>query len=506
MRYNSEKPWDKEFDVVVVGSGTGQIAAVRAADAGLEAVVIEKLPTMGGTTGISGGGIWIPNNYRMREEEVEDNLEDALEYMKHATFGQSEPALMQSYLANCNAMVDYTRELGIEWQIIPNGAFPDYYESYPGSRTYGRPMVPQLPPGEPIPPSRSGFVTGGVLVRSLEKAGRQRGVQYMTDTAVQRLIVDDDNRVLGVLASSSGHELRIRARRGVVMATGGFSRNREMVMAFLRAPIYYPNPPEGDTGDGHRMGMEVGADLRNMNESWGWTVFWDPDTETAIPAFSPILGKPGCIVVNRNGERFFDEAGPYARVIRAYQRFEPDTLDYPNVPGFAIIDSVYRMNYPFANYDPKMEFPRWISRADTLEELAEKLGIDAQGLAATVARFNHNAKLGEDPDWHRGASAFDQQTSGDSSRGLPNSCLAPLAEPPFYGVAIWPGVLGTKGGLRTNANAQVVNVWGEPIQGLYAAGNCTGSVMGGGYPGGGSTIGAGLTWAYIAANHIAQQA
>lgn len=498
MRYRGEE-WDQEFDVVVVGSGTGQLAAVRAADRGLKAVVLEKLSSLGGTTGISGGGIWVPNNYRMQEEGVEDSLEDALEYLKHATFGQSETELMEAYLANVNDMVSFTRELGIEWFIIPMGAFSDYYETLPGACTYGRPLLPRT---DEAPPSRSGFVGGGILVRALERAGRERGVEYRTETAVERLLVDDEGRVLGVLANTRGEELRIRARLGVVMATGGFSRNEAMVKAFLRAPIYYPNPPEGDTGDGHRMGMEIGADLRNMNESWGWPVFWDPDTETPIPAYAPILGKPGCIVVNRKGERFFDEAGPYARIIRAFQRYEPSTLEYVNVPAFAIIDSVYRMNYTFADYEPRMKFPRWIVQADSLEELAENLGIDAEGLSATVARFNRFAEAGEDPDWHRGESAFDQQTAGDSSRGLPNSCLGPISEPPFFGAPLWPGVLGTKGGLRINANAQVVNVWGDPIPGLYAVGNCTGSVMGAGYPGGGSTIGSGMTFGFIAVNHM----
>ena len=498
MKYEGEA-WDCEFDVVVIGSGTGQLAAVRAADAGLKAVVLEKLPSLGGTTALSGGGIWVPNNYRMQEEGVEDSLEDALEYMKHATFDQSEPELMEAYLANVNDMVAYTRELGIEWFIIPMGAFCDYYETLPGASTYGRPLLPKT--GEDLA-GRTGFVGGGMLVRALEKAGRERGVEYMLETPAKRLLVDEENRVVGVLVESGGLERRIRARVGVVMASGGFSRNNEMVKAFLRAPIFHPNPPPGDTGDGHRMGMELGADLRNMNESWGWPVFWDPDTETAIPAYAPVLGKPGCIVVNRKGDRFFDEAGPYARIIRAFQRYEPSTLEYENVPGFAIIDSVFRMNYTFADYDPKMKFPKWIVAADTLEELAGKLGVDPEGLVRTVTRFNAFAETGEDPDWHRGESAFDQQTAGDGSRGLENSCLAPLAEPPFYGAPMWPGVLGTKGGLRINSNAQVLNVWGDPIRGLYAVGNCTGSVMGAGYPGGGSTIGSGMTYGFIAVNHM----
>lgn len=500
MRYQGEQ-WDQEFDVIVVGSGTGQLAAARAAELGMKTLVLEKLPSLGGTTSLSGGGIWVPNNYVMQEEGVEDSLEDALEYLKRATFDQSEPELMEAYIDNVNDMVAFARELGIEWFIIPMGAFPDYYETLPGASTYGRPILPRT--DEDIS-GRTGFIGGGVLVRALEKAARQRGVQYMTEAPAKRLIVDDDGRVLGVLAHHDGKDIHIRATAGVVMASGGFSRNEEMVKAFLRAPIYYPHPPEGDTGDGQRMGMEIGADLRNMNESWGWPVFWDPDTENPIPAYAPVIGKPGCIVVNRKGERFFDEAGPYARVIRAFQHYEPDTLEYVNVPAFAIIDSVFRMNYTFADYDPKTKFPHWITEANSLEELAEKLGIDPGGLMATVERFNQHAEAGKDPDWHRGDSAFDQQTAGDGSRGLANSCLGPIAEPPFYGAVVWPGVLGTKGGLHINANAQVLNVWGEPIAGLYALGNCTGSVMGAGYPGGGSTIGSGLTFGYIAANHMSR--
>lgn len=485
--------------MVVIGSGTGQLAAVRAADAGLTALVLEKQPTLGGTTAMSGGGIWIPDNYRMREEGVEDSLEDALEYMKLATFGQSETPLMEAYLANCNDMVAYARELGIEWMIIPMGAFPDYYEAFPGASTYGRPLLPVVKDARP---TEGAFGGGANLVHALEKAGRARGVEYLTNTPVKRLITDDAGKVMGVLTGSTDGEQHIRARRGIVMATGGFSRNEAMVNAYLRAPIYHPHPPEGDTGDGHRMGMELGADLRNMNESWGWPVFWDPDTENPIPAYAPELGKPGLIVVNRKGERFFDEAGPYARIIRAFQHFEPATLEYSNVPAFVIFDAVFRMNYSLAMYGPKMPLPHWMSQADSLPELANALDIDPDGLERTIERFNRFAEVGEDPDWHRGESAFDKQTGGDGSRGLPNPCLAPLAEPPFYGVAIWPGVLGTKGGLRINANGQVLNVWGEVIEGLYAVGNCTGSVMGAGYPGGGSTIGSGLTYSYIVANHI----
>jgi succinate dehydrogenase/fumarate reductase flavoprotein subunit len=406
---------------------------------------------------------------------------------------------MQAYLDNCNDMVAYTRELGIEWFIIPMGAFPDYYESFPGASTYGRPMLPMT--DDPIPRD-SVFVGGAVLARALEKAGRARGVEYLTNTPVQRLVLDEAGAVAGVLAEADGRELRIRAGKGVVMATGGFSRNPEMVMAFLRAPIYYPCPPAGDTGDGHRMGMAIGADLRNMNESWGWPVYWDPDTENPIPAYAPELGKPGSIVVNRKGERFFDEAGPYARIIRAFQHFDTDTLEYSNVPAFVIVDSIYRMNYPLAQYHPKMKLPKWISQADSLRELAVILGIDPDGLEQTVADFNRHAEEGKDPEWHRGDSAFDQQTGGDGSRSLANPCLGPIIDPPFYGAAMWPGVLGTKGGLRINANGQVVNVWGDVIEGLYAVGNCTGSVMGAGYPGGGATIGSGMTFSFIAANHM----
>jgi succinate dehydrogenase/fumarate reductase flavoprotein subunit len=495
MKIGKTDRWDSEYDVVVVGSGTGQFAAIRLADAGLKCLVIEKLVTVGGTTALSGGGIWAPNNYLMEREEVEDSQAAAVEYFEHATFGQSESELMRAYVRNCNGMVAYTRELGVDWQILPGGAFQDYYEELPGARTYGRTLLPIFP-GE----GRGG---GHSFVQFLHKTALEKGVEYRTKTTAKRLITDDDDRVVGVLlVGADGKDVRVRARRAVLMASGGFSRNETMVKHFLRAPIYYPHPPEGDTGDGHRMGMELGADLRNMNEVWGWPVFWDPDTKTPIFAIATELGMPGCIVVNKKGERFFNEAAPYARVIRAFQHYDPATLTYPNVPGFAIIDANFRMNYPFAHYTPDMDLPKWVSQAHTLDELAEKLGVDRQGLADTVKRFNEYAQSGVDLEWHRGETAFDKQTAADSSRGLPNSSMAAIAEPPFAGVAIWPGVLGTNGGLRINENAQVMHVLGHPIDGLYAMGNCTGAVCGAGYVGGGVTIGSALTFGFIAANHI----
>jgi succinate dehydrogenase/fumarate reductase flavoprotein subunit len=492
--------WDREVDVVVVGSGTGQMAAIRAAENGLSALVLEKEAVLGGTTARSGGGIWAPNNYRMQEEGVPDSREEALEYMSRATFGQSEPELMEVYVDTVNEMVAYARKLGIEWMIIPGGAFPDYYESMSGAKTYGRPMLAVTAEGG----GRSDeFGFGGPLVRALQKSGRERGVEYLTETPVKRPIVDDDGAVLGVVAESEGRELAIRARKGVVMATGGFSHNEAMVKAFLRGPVIHSIEAEGCTGDGQRMGMAIGADLRNMNESWGSPVFYDPKARTPILAIAPELGKPGCIVVNRKGKRFFDEAKAYHLVTRAFYHFDTDTLEYGNVPGFAIIDSGFRSRYNLAAHPPNIDFPSWISEADTIPELAGKLGIDPAGLEDTVARFNQFAETGADLDFHRGDTAFDKQTGGDPDRvELANICLGPISTPPLYGVAIWPSVLGTCGGLRINRNAQVLNVWGDVIPGLYAVGNASGSVMGAGYPGGGSTIGAGLTFSYIAANHI----
>lgn len=490
---SSQVTFDREVDVIVVGSGSGQVAAIKAAEDGLEAIVLEKAANVGGTTGISGGGIWVPNNFAMAAAGIEDSREEAIEYLSHATFGQGTPELQEAYVDNCNQMVDYLRSVGIDWVLAP--WFNDYYPEFPGGKPLGRHIDPVS--------TIEGASGGGALAQMLHRAGEERGVEYLLETPAKRLIVNDDGAVVGVVAESGGAEINIKARRGVVIASGGFDHNPEMVTNFLRGPIYYPSAVSTNTGDGHLMGMALGANLRNMNEIWGWPMYFNEEYGIGIPALAYEIGKPGTIVVNKAGERFMNEAGAYDPATRTFYTYDNGTHTYPNIPGFVITDSENRARYTLAYTQPGVEPGDWIVKADTLEELAAALEIDAETLLATVERFNEFAAQGLDPDYHRGESDFDKQTGGDTSRDdIANPCLAPVATAPFYATRLYPGALGTCGGLQTNTLAQVLDVWGNPIPRLYAIGNASGSAMGAGYPGGGATVGAGMTFGFIAAQDM----
>jgi DNA-binding NarL/FixJ family response regulator/succinate dehydrogenase/fumarate reductase flavoprotein subunit len=488
--------WDEVADVVVVGSGTALMAALRAADLGLSAVVLEKAAEVGGTMAISGGGLWIPNNDNMRAAGIADSRAEALEYIRHATLGQADPTLAEIFVDHCNQAIAFLREMGMNWAFMPT--FNDYYPSFPGGKPRGRTLQPVDADGNAI--------LGAGLTTFMAEAALARGVPLLLQTAAQQLVVDDDGVVVGVSAETPDGKLNIKARRGVVLGTGGFDHNQAMVSSFLRGPLYYTSAVPTNTGDGHLMGMAIGAGLRHMNERWGWPVFYDMERGVSINALATELGRPGAIVVNKRGQRMMNEAGPYDAATRAFYTFDTGTYEYLNIPSYVIIDSGHRRRYSLASFPPDAPLPGWIASAQSLDALAAALGIDPAPLAATVTRFNAFAARGIDPDYHRGESAFDQITGGDNTRAdLANVCLAPISEPPFYGAPIWPGALGTSGGLHVNANAQVLNVWGKAITGLFAVGNTAGSPLAGGYPGGGGTLSAGLTFAYIAADYMAHE-
>lgn len=497
VHHEQEVEWDHEVDVVVMGSGTGLMAALRAADAGLSVIVLEKAATLGGTMAVSGGGIWVPNNYRMAEAGISDTEQEALEYLHHVSLGQYDPELAHTFVQRCNAAISFLRDIGIEWKFLPY--FNDYYPHFPGGKSRGRSL-------EPIYDDPS-INPGLYLTRYMEKAARERGVKFFLETSGRRLVINEGEAVVGIVAETKdGHSVNIRCKRGVVLAAGGFDHNRAMTSNFLRGPLYFTSAVPTNTGDGHLMGMSLGAGLRHMNERWGWPVFFDPDHDKSINALANELGKPGAIVVNKKGVRIMNEAGPYDAVTRAFYTFDTGGYEYVNIPSYVIIDSSHRKRYPLATYPPDEELPHWIVQASSLAELATALHIDIQALEKTVNSFNFNARQGNDPEFKRGISGFDLTTGGDPNRtDLANICLAPLEEPPFYGTPIWPGALGTSGGLQINGNAQVLDVWGKVISGLYAVGNTTGSPIGGGYPGGGGTLSAGLVFAFLAAEHLIQR-
>lgn len=497
---SASQKWDMETDVVVVGSGTVSNAALVATLAGLKVIVLEKAANFGGTTAISGGGMWIPSNYVELAAGVQDSKSDALNYLQAISEGASTDELMNAYLDNGPVMLTYLRDkAGFNFQRSSPQSFADYYPWAPGVHTaVGGRMVSIL---------RSDKVGAGAgLIKSIKEVLDAHNVQIMLQTPGKRLVTDATGAVLGIVAESNGKEIAIKANRGVILGTGGFDFNKDMRTAYLRGPISFSAAVPTDTGDGQIMGMAIGADLRNLNSCWGLPGYvTQPDTFTAVDLdWQLYRGKPGSITVNKYGDRFMNEACAYHPSLRAWFYYDTGKDEYRNLPSFALFDSGYTAHYPMPGASYKVGVvPDWFKKADNLGDLASALGIDPTGLAATVQTFNTNAANGVDPDWHRGEADFDQVTAGDKSRtDLKNPALAPLATPPYYGANIWPGTCGTNGGLRTNGNAQVLNVWGNLIPGLYATGNTMASCMGAGYAGGGATVGPGMVFAYLAVQHI----
>jgi len=486
--------WDKEVDVVVVGSGTAVMAALAAKDAGAESVLLlEKNIAFGGTSALSGGIFWIPLNYPKKAEGFEDNREDAYKYLKRISAGQTTDELINTYIDNANSMLEWSRDkFGYKW--APSVFIGDYYE-VEGVRPLGRCVSLTTPDGA--------ITNGGGAWQIFRETVDGLGIEVMLETAGKELVTNADGEVIGIKTEGIDGPLAIKARKGVILGTGGFDFNNEMTTSFLRGPIYVSNAVRTNTGDGHLMGMALGADLRNMNSCWGLpSMPLDKEKLLGEVDWLSYRGKPGAIVVNKYGERIGNEASAYHVFNRAFWYWDTGKFEWRNTQSFWIVDSSYAERYSFPGSQQVGEVPDWITQADTLEELCEKLGIDSEGFNATLEVFNPNAENGVDPLFHRGEYQFDLNMFGDKTRtDLKNACLAPISQGPFYGSEYVPGTCGTNGGLRINANAQVIDVTGNIIPRLYAVGNTSGSVFGDGYPGGGGTLGAGGVFGMIAGRH-----
>ncbi|MDR1211242.1 MAG: FAD-binding protein [Spirochaetaceae bacterium] len=496
-------PWDKEVDVLVVGSGTAAFAALACKQYGAQKVLlIEKSARWGGTSAISGGGFWIPGAYFLKDMGLpEDNLDDALAYMKALTAGRCDPKLPEIFIASANKFLEWTHD-SFGWQWTTKESFQDYYEPTPGYRRIGRTVWKEGEVG-----SGSGY---GVW-REIQELVRQNGIEVMMETAGKELVTDGNGAVIGAVAQSGGKELRIRATRAVLLGTGSFDHNPKMIKQFLPVPLYASGTAHSCTGDGHKMGQAIGADLSCMDKIWGGPYFMNlPFDPNAGVAFTPdydlslMRGRPSAIVVNRYGKRFGNESSAYAVFNRSYDAWDSGRLEYTNIPSFFICDSEFVARYPMNMIGHKVgdPIPEGFVQDNTLEGLARKLGIDTVGFAAEVAEFNANAVLGKDTKFLRGEKNFDRQTSGDLSRGLANPNLAPVSKAPFYGRLMLPGTLGTAGGLTIDEQSRVLNTKGEVIDGLYAVGNCSAGVSGGIYCGGGLTMGAGSVMSWVASRYI----
>jgi len=557
------------YDVIVAGSGAaGMMAAVRVSELGLRVLVIEKAHKFGGTSATSGGVIWIPNHGL----GTDDSREETLRYLNAVMQGPVDRARVEAFVDTGPEMVAYLKAIGMQPMWMP---WPDYFAEAPGSRADrsivfplydGRRLGDQFPlmreqftrfkllnrysmdfaEANAISTRGSGwkktvarvtgrywsdlatrkltrrdrwFSLGAALIGPLRERLIERGVEVRLGTAVDQLLIDDSGRVTGVGTRRFGRSGTVNSRHGVIVCAGGFEWNQQLRDRFFTIPgdtRWSSTPEEANRGELLQAGLAIGAATEFTETGW-----WVPTMSQPIPEVSNFeeihqavfdVGRPYSVCVNRNGDRFVDEACGYDRFGNAM--LEDQLKTGANTPCWLIFDATFRYKFPAGGIMPTAIMPdrkipvdwwdQYIFRADTVAELAAKIDLDADKLQATIARMNEYARTGVDPEFGRGSTAYDRNFGDLNVR--PNPCLGPIGKAPFYAVPINLGDLGTKGGLKADAQARVVDCDGKPIPGLYAAGNASGSPFGNCYPGAGGTIGPAMVFGYIAANHIAAEA
>lgn len=505
--------WDLTCDLVVVGSGGGALTgAYTAAANGLDTVVLEKTPLLGGTSAYSGGGLFLPGNQAEERAGVQDSVERGRTYLR-SVLGESDDPRREAFLTSAPQVVEFLeRDQAIEFQYY---SFPDYYPAQ-GRLPGGGHIVPVPLPAEQLGPEllerlrptigaeRTGLdvprdtLGGGQaligrLLLALEGTGR---AQLRTEATVDTIVIED-GRVCGVVAQTPDGPLRVRARRGVLLAAGGFEGNAE-----LRAAHGVPGSadatmgPRGtNTGEALEAAVAVGAATDLLDEAWWCPGLVQPDGSAAF-----FLGLRGGIFVDASASRFANESLPYDRMGR---ELAADVS--ARVPCHYVFDSREGGRLPAINCVPGarpedyLESGAWV-RADTLEELAAELRLAPDALAGTVQRFNGFAAEGRDEDFGRGEDEYDRYFTAPSA-DRPNPALVPIDTPPYFAARVVLGDLGTKGGLVTDPDGQVLHADGSPIDGLYAAGNTSASVMGRFYPAPGSPIGTAMVFSYRAVQH-----
>ena len=545
-------------------------AAIRAHDLGLQVLLLEKSDQFGGNTAMSGGVCWVANNPDMKRVGIADSEEDGLTYLKHITKGEVPEEMLRVYLRESLRMLDYFQTHTL-MRYRSLAKYTDYYPEAPGGLPGGRSMDPVPFDGAELgehlmelrrPHEQSQIVgkfgitaeeaqaalaldfrtvlflawqlvlyafrffkrrkwgrdtklcAGNALMGRLYRSLLDREVPASLNASATSLVIED-GRVVGAVVDKEGKEIRVRARKGVMLAAGGFARNQEMREKYQRKPIRteWTAGSPANTGDGIQMGIDAGGQIALMDEAWWTPVAVVPKTDAAwVLVVEKSL--PHGIFVNQNGNRFTNEAAPYIDVVLGmYDDAEKNGADQAR--WFHIFDSKYRrmsITGPIApsKFMPDSQLPRryrdghYLYKAASLEELANKIQVPAIRLQSTIERFNEHAVTGEDPDFNRGWSAQDRYYGHPAVK--PNCALGPVREPPFYAVQIYPGDLGTKGGLVTDAHGRVLDENGQPIVGLFAAGNTTASMMGRTYPGAGGTIGPALTFGFLAAEAAAKEA
>lgn len=552
-------PLPTEVDVVVVGAGgAGMTAALAAGTAGLDTLLVEKSGYFGGSTARSGGGVWIPGNYALREagQVDDDDHEQAMAYLE-AIVGDVVPRVRrETYLRRGPEVMDFLRErtpLRFAW--VPG--YSDYLPEQPGGRAAGRSCEPvpmdasflgaeleRLHPAYSKAPANmivtqadfrrislgmrtwrgpatmlkvlvrrvvAGlrrhrmYAMGNAIVISLRQGLIEAGVPLAYDTALDELVLEH-GRVVGVRVTRGGQRHEVRARRGVVLGSGGFERNLELREQHQPRPtsVEWTTGSEFNTGAGLLAGIAVGAQTDLLDDAW-----WGPTIPLPGRPWFCLAERnlPGSVIVNGAGRRFMNEALPYVEAV--HEIYAGEATGVQHVPAWMVFDQRYRNRYLFAGLGPRQPFPgRWykegvVKKADSLAALAEQIEVPVEGLTSTVQRFNTFAASGVDEDFHRGDSAYDKYYSDPTVK--PNPSLHRIDQGPFYAVKIVPGDLGTKGGLVTDEQARVLREDGSVVEGLYAAGNVSSAVMGRTYAGPGATIGPALTFGWLAVEHLASQ-
>jgi 3-oxosteroid 1-dehydrogenase len=554
------------FDLVVVGSGAGSVcAALVAKSLGRSCIILEKQAVLGGSTAISGGVLWTPCNPLMAEAGIPDSYERARRYFDAVVSYEgpgTSPARREAFLKAGPPMIEFLRARGMQF-FRPEG-WSDYYDDRPGGEKRSRCLMAPLydaralgpwarllarsPVGAGMPVhshelselylvrrtwrgkwmalrlagrmlrsrlTGADLVSNGAAIqgRLLEIALRE-GIPIVPEAPVRDLVLEGD-RVVGVRVGAADGERVVRARDGVLLNVGGFSRNSALRERFGPAPTaaQWTAANPGDTGELLEAAMRLGAAIDDMDAFW-----WVPTSQhldgswpegTTLPdgTLAPWmhhldLSLPHSIVVDRSGERYANESASYMEV--GERMHERNRSHGSAIPSFAIFDGLHRKRYPWGTALPGVTPAEWLAsgymkKADSLAALAAECGIDAEGLAKTVERWNGFCRSGVDADFARGGRCFDRAHGDPTVRPNPN--LGPISTPPYFAVAMVPSDVGTAGGLVTDAWARVLRGDGSPIAGLYATGNTTASVMGRSYPGAGASIAASFTFAWIAAYH-----
>ncbi len=551
--------WDKQVDVLVIGTGAGGMAAaVFAAERGASVLLIEKSGHYGGTSATSGGGVWIPASDSAREQGQEDTPDEAFTYIKGLTGNTVADARIRAFVENANVMKRKIEAVSdLRFTAIP---YTDYQAEKPGGKMGYRshacntmhasdlskqdfetlrtthpsamlfgyipwtimesaPMITRGPGWKmtmakvlwryysDIPQrlrsSRSRFVVfGSAIAGHLKNAFNRFGGEMWLNAPLVDLVRGESGRVDGAVIRHNGKDVRVQAGKGIIMAAGGFERNQRMRDTYLpgESRPEWSGGQENNTGDVIEAGIRIGAATDLMGEAWWAPTLSVPGETRGRPLFYE-RALPGNIIVNQHGERYMNEARSYDIAGRAM--IDADAPDKRTIPSWIVFDSRFRNKYPMGPVVPLI--PDWLlpkrvqkmfHKARTIKELAARMGVDPARLENTITRVNHFAKTGLDEDFGRGSQPYDRYY-GDQSV-TPNPNLAPLDEAPFYALKVYPGDIGTKGGMATDECARVLDTAGQAIPGLYAIGNNAASVMGPSYPGAGSTLAPAMTFGMLA--------